>query len=94
MDEKTKSIEKELNDFVLSNNNSEFKNKYLTYHYFICERINEVSKPYKEVLNKLSDISISVKEKEIADCVHDFERFTEYHNDRYFVCRKCGFEKY
>lgn len=59
----------------------------------LIEELNQVSYPYRRELERIRVMKKEHREAEIRNCEHDFERFCEYHNDVYFVCRKCGFEK-
>lgn len=63
------------------------------YENFLSEQLERVSSPYRELLIHLSHIRKARREERIRNCQHDFERFCEYHNDVYFICRKCGYEK-
>ena len=63
------------------------------YENFLIEELNQVSTPYRTALHRLSLIRKALREECIRNCEHDFERFSEYHNDVYFICRKCGYEK-
>lgn len=63
------------------------------YENFLSEQLNLVSSPYRTALNQLTDIKRARHEERVRNCQHDFERFCEYHNDVYFICRKCGYEK-
>ncbi len=63
------------------------------YEKYLIEQYNLVSTPYRDAMLKLSAIRKARREECVRNCQHDFERFCEFHNDVYFVCRKCGFEK-
>lgn len=63
------------------------------YETFLTEQFNRVSLPYRTAILQLDAIKKARHDERIRNCQHDFERFCEYHNDVYFVCRKCGHEK-
>lgn len=63
------------------------------YEQYLTEQYNRVSSPYREAILKLGAIRKARHEECVRNCQHDFERFCEFHNDVYFVCRKCGFER-
>ena len=63
------------------------------YQDFLSEQLNIVSLPYRTALMRLDHIRKEQYNERVRKCQHDFERFCEYHNDVYFICRKCGFEK-
>jgi hypothetical protein len=63
------------------------------YESFLIEQYNRVSSPYRDAMLKLDAIRKARHEERVRICDHDFERFCEFHNDVYFVCRKCGHEK-
>ena len=95
MNQECMSVKRELDNFVVSeNNNKAFQEKLSQYERMVIEKYAEVSQPYKCLLSRIQNISKEIREKEIADCDHEFERFSEYHNDRYYICRKCQCEKY
>uniref|UniRef100_A0A6C0KYZ5 Uncharacterized protein n=1 Tax=viral metagenome TaxID=1070528 RepID=A0A6C0KYZ5_9ZZZZ len=54
---------------------------------------NKITEPYRTLMMNIDD-KIEQKQKQIYDkCSHDYERFSEYHNDRYYICKICGHEK-
>ena len=58
--------------------------------------MNEYAKitlPYRDIFLKLDKLRKDIHQHKINNCVHDFERFCEYHNDRYYICKKCNYEK-
>ena len=59
----------------------------------LIDEYNKLTQPYREKFSKLTNLRKSIIKKKIDNCVHDYERFCEYHNDRYYICRKCGHEK-
>ena len=63
------------------------------YEQFLIEQYTRVSSPYKDAMFKLDAIRKARHDERVRTCQHDFERFCEFHNDVYFVCRKCGLEK-
>ena len=71
----------------------EWKANIDNYENYLIEELNKVSLPYRSTLNEIFLIRKTMREECIRNCKHDFERFSEYHNDVYFVCRKCGYEK-
>ena len=60
----------------------------------LTEEYNEITQEYRTLFNKLKE-EIKHRNREIIEnCDHTYVRYSEYHNDRYFVCEKCNHEKY
>ncbi len=76
-----------------SNNHNELYNKCDITHANISHVYNNLTQPYRNLFNRIDTIKKNIRKHEIEICNHDFERFSEYHNDVYFVCRKCNYEK-
>jgi thymidine kinase len=83
------TIRAKLNDSPMN----ELMDEIQSYESFVIDKLNKVSEPYRHVLIKIDSLRKQHREETIRNCEHDFERFCEYHNDVYFICRKCGFEK-
>jgi len=72
---------------------NEWKTRMDDYETFLSEQMNIVSLPYRTALIQISNIREAQHDEMVRTCKHDFERFCEYHNDVYHICRKCGYEK-
>ena len=59
----------------------------------LSEEYNNLTAPYRKRFSILSDLKKKLHKRMIDNCEHDYERFSEYHNDRYYICKKCGHEK-
>jgi len=60
----------------------------------LTDEYNEITKEYRILFDKLKTQLQKNKEEIIRNCDHEYIRYSEYHNDRYFICDKCGHEKY
>tara|TARA_Y100000389_G_C17431952_1_gene503206 strand:+ start:614 stop:880 length:267 start_codon:yes stop_codon:yes gene_type:complete len=60
----------------------------------LTNEYNNVTKEYRILFDKLKTQIKQNKEELIQKCDHEYIRYSEYHNDRYFICDKCGHEKY
>ena len=89
MDLSLEKIREKLNNSPIH----ELKDTLNVYEEFLINELNKVSNPYRNTLIQITKIQKHIRNEEIANCKHDYERFCEYHNDRYFVCRICGHEK-
>ena len=59
----------------------------------VIDEYNKITLPYRDVLLKLDKLRKDIHNYKINNCEHEFERFCEYHNDRYYICKKCNYEK-
>ena len=60
----------------------------------LTEEYNNITEEYRCLFHRLkNEVNKKTKEK-IMNCEHDYIRYSEYHNERYFICNKCGHEKY
>lgn len=59
----------------------------------IINEYNKITLPYRDVLIKIDKLRKDIRKYKINNCEHEFERFCEYHNDRYYICKKCNYEK-
>ena len=59
----------------------------------VINEYNKITLPYRDVLLKLDKLRKDIRKYKINNCDHEFERFCEYHNDRYYICKKCNYEK-
>lgn len=65
----------------------------IAYKEKIIIEYNKLTEPYRMLMMKV-DEKIENKQQQIyRECSHDYERFSEYHNERYYLCRICGHEK-
>ena len=82
---------KELNENL---NNDISIEKLLEYDSKLIEEYNTITQDYRRLF-KIIDLKIKKKKQEIINnCQHNYIRYSEYHNERYFICDKCGNEKY
>lgn len=54
---------------------------------------NNMTLPYRNLLLKIGNLKQEIHQNKINNCDHDFERICEYHNERYYICKKCNYEK-
>ncbi len=59
----------------------------------VINEYNKITLPYRDVLIKIDKLRKDIRKYKINNCDHEFERFCEYHNDRYYICKKCNYEK-
>ena len=59
----------------------------------VINEYNKITLPYRDVLIKIDKLRKDIRKYKIKNCDHEFERFCEYHNDRYYICKKCNYEK-
>tara|TARA_Y100000389_G_scaffold95236_1_gene91905 strand:- start:15081 stop:15332 length:252 start_codon:yes stop_codon:yes gene_type:complete len=59
----------------------------------LSEEYNNLTAPYRKRFSILSNLKKELHKRMIDNCEHDYERFSEYHNDRYYICKNCGHEK-
>ena len=64
-----------------------------TYDEFLTAEYIRITEPYRIAMHHVTELKEKRREEDIKSCDHDFERFCEFHNDVYFTCRKCGYEK-
>ena len=58
------------------------------------EEYNSITSEYRILFKQIgTEINKSIEHKR-RTCSHNYIRECEYHNDRYFICDKCGHEKY
>lgn len=83
---------KEIRDALDRNNikNDELSN----YDKRLCNEYNNITREYRELFQKIKIKMDENKKNIIKSCNHNYIRYSEYHNDRYFICDKCGHEKY
>ena len=55
---------------------------------------NSVTEEYRNLFQRIKHETDKKKKEMIEQCEHDYIRYSEYHNERYFICEKCGNEKY
>jgi len=74
---------------------SDIKNdELLNYDKKLCDEYNIITEEYRQLFQKLKIKMKENRENVIKNCNHKYIRYSEYHNDRYFVCDICGHEKY
>lgn len=54
---------------------------------------SKITKPYRDLFQILAKIKHNKRDEEIRNCDHNYVRYSEYHNERYYVCSKCNHEK-
>lgn len=59
----------------------------------VINEYNKITLPYRDVLIKIDKLRKDIRKYKINNCDHEFERVCEYHNDRYYICKKCNYEK-
>lgn len=88
-------IEKKLCKHLNGNcyNYNELYNKCDITHTKISNEYSKLIEPYRNLFNRIDTMKKNIRKHEIDNCNHDFERFCEYHNDVYYICKKCNYEK-
>ena len=66
----------------------------LNYEKKLCNEYNIITQEYRELFKKIKIKIKKNREDTIKNCNHKYRRYSEYHNDHYFVCDICGHEKY
>lgn len=79
--------------FVLDNYETD-TNELLKCEERLANEYNEITKEYRILFDKLKKQLQKNNEEIIQNCDHQYKRYSEYHNDIYFICDKCGHEKY
>ena len=60
----------------------------------LIEEYNNVTQEYRRLFQRIQNETTRKREEIIMNCEHNYIRYAEYHNERYFECDKCGHEKY
>lgn len=60
----------------------------------LIEEYNNVTQEYRRLFQRIQNESRRKRQETIMNCEHNYIRYAEYHNERYFECDKCGHEKY
>lgn len=60
----------------------------------LIEEYSNVTKEYRCLFHKIKNETDKKRQEKIMNCEHNYIRYSEYHNERYFICDKCGHEKY
>ena len=66
------------------------------YRLHIKKLLEDASKNHslmKKYTNECHDLMNKLRDVYCGMCTHDWERHTEYHNERYYTCKKCGLEQ-
>lgn len=67
--------------------------KIIEYEQKLTEEYNAITEKYRILFHKIKVERQNKKQQIINNCSHKYVRYSEYHNDRYFICDKCGHEK-
>jgi|TARA_B110000285_G_scaffold25144_1_gene24165 transcription initiation factor IIE alpha subunit len=59
----------------------------------MCEAYNHYTSPYRNTMAQVDEAIKKKRQNEIKNCVHVYECESGYHNERYYICKKCGHEK-
>ena len=59
----------------------------------VTEEYNKITQPYRIIISKLSKLREECDKRTKENCKHCFTRYTEYHNESYYICNICGYEK-
>lgn len=82
-----KQLEKELSNPDIN------LEKIKEYESKLAEEYNYVTEEYRHMFCKLQ-IARENKQQQLFDkCSHKYTTYSEYHNERYSICDKCGHEK-
>lgn len=88
MSELIKEIQNALNGSVIKTS------ELLKHKKKLDDEYNDVTREYRELFQRIEIKLKEDRERFINECNHKYIRYSEYHNDRYFVCELCGHEKY
>lgn len=83
-------VYKFISDYSLSKGDQEKLTKIETE---VIDEYNRITLPYRDIFLKIDKLRKDIREYKINNCDHEFERFCEYHNERYYICKKCNYEK-
>ena len=87
-----------MSDLIKEINSSLNKNK-LTIEDLTCledkltQEYDNITEGYRCLFRRLKNEINKKTQESILICNHDYIRYAGYHNERYFVCDKCGHEK-
>ena len=59
----------------------------------LIEEYNRITEEYRVLFKRISCEKKRITQNIIDNCSHNYIRYSEYHNERYFICEKCGHEK-
>jgi hypothetical protein len=60
----------------------------------LTEEYNSITEDYRMLFGRIKTDKLKKSQQLIKNCQHNYIRYSEYHNDRYFICGICGHEKY
>lgn len=60
----------------------------------LTKEYNNITEDYRNLFYIIKNKTHEKNQEAIAKCNHNYIRYSEYHNERYFQCDKCGHEKY
>ena len=69
------------------------KNELLLYQDKVINEYNKITQPYRAHLIDIHNEIKKRKDEEIKNCDHSWIRECEYHNEKFYICTKCGLEK-
>tara|TARA_Y100000768_G_C23974695_1_gene682460 strand:+ start:1601 stop:1870 length:270 start_codon:yes stop_codon:yes gene_type:complete len=85
-----KPVYKFISSYSLSNGDED---KLTQIETELIDEYNEITLPYRDIFLKIDKLRKDIRKYKINNCDHEFERFCEYHNERYYICKKCNYEK-
>lgn len=85
---------KEINISIVNKIHKDDLNELYNYESKLTKEYNCITQEYRTLFKRLSYEKKRIKQNIIDNCTHNYIRYSEYHNDRYFICDKCGNEKY
>tara|TARA_Y100000389_G_C17267310_1_gene416117 strand:- start:118 stop:381 length:264 start_codon:yes stop_codon:yes gene_type:complete len=59
----------------------------------LSKEYNIITEGYRTLFHRIKNVTCEKRQEMIMKCQHHYTIYTEYHNERYFVCNKCGHEK-
>ena len=80
--------------YFILNNYKQNTDEILKCEKKLIDEYNNITEDYRILFNKIKIQIKKNKDQIITKCDHNYIRYSEYHNDRYFICNKCGHEKY
>jgi hypothetical protein len=60
----------------------------------LTEEYNRITEDYRMLFGRIETDKLKKRQQLVKNCQHNYIRYSEYHNDRYFICSICGHERY
>ena len=69
------------------------KEEIIKYNDIVTTEYNKITEPYRIVFMKLEKLKEEEEKRKREKCNHCFTKYSEYHNESYYICDNCGYEK-